>query len=578
MRLFLRLLGFLRPYGGRVALSAALGAATVVSGVGLLATAAYVISAAALQPLLGELALAVYLVRFFSVSRAFSRYAERLVSHGLTFRLLQSLRTFFYARLEPLAPARLSGYRSGDLLSRFVRDVEELENVFLRILSPFVVAVLVSLLTFAVLLPFDRTLALVALGFLAATGVGVPLLVRRLSRGLGRRELGLRAELGARILDGVSGARDLLAFGREGAEKQEISALDRKLEGTQRRSALVAGLQESATETMTGLALVAVLVLSVPLVAAGEIEGVWLAFLALVVLGSFEAVAPLGTAFRSLDRSLSAGRRLFEVTDAEPGARDPEDPLPPPEDHAFELDRVSFRYEPAGPPVLDEVSLRLPPGRKVAVVGPSGSGKSTILALLLRFYDPDEGSVRFGGQDARSYAADDLRAGVAVAPQDPHVFAGTLRENLLVADPEADEGALRRVLRRARLEDFVRALPEGLDEYVGEGGSRLSGGERRRLAVARALLKGAPILALDEPTADLDRLTEGELLSSILDPGQEKSLLLVTHRLVGLEAMDEILVLDAGRVVERGTHAELAGAGGLYNRMRDVQNGMLATA
>jgi ATP-binding cassette subfamily C protein CydC len=300
---FLRLLGFLKPYKWRVVLGILLGVATVASNVGLLATAAYVISAAAVVPFLAMLTIPVYLVRLFSVSRAASRYAERLVSHDVTFRLLAGLRTRFYTRLAPVTPARLLRYRSGDLLSRIVKDVEELQNVYLRSFSPVAVALAVCALAALVLFTFDPTMAFVAIGFLAATGVGVPLLVRTLSKGLGRWQLRMRAELDARIVDDVQGVQDVLAFGREGTEQYEVSVLNGKLGRVQRQMALVTGLQNALSDLMMNLALVTVLIVTIPLVAAGKIDGVFLAFVALVVLGSFEAVAPLGAAFQGRGRA-----------------------------------------------------------------------------------------------------------------------------------------------------------------------------------------------------------------------------------------------------------------------------------
>jgi ATP-binding cassette, subfamily C, bacterial CydC len=575
VRMFLRLLGFLKPYRWRVALAMLLGVATVVSNVGLLATATYVISAAAIVPYLSMLVIPVYLVRLFSVSRAGLRYAERLASHDVTFKLLGNLRTWFYARLEPLAPARLARYRSGDLLSRVVKDVEELENVYLRVVSPLVVAIMVSLITFLVFHAFGTAMALAAAGFLVATGVGAPLLVRLLSRGLGRRQLELRGELGARVVDGVQGIQDLLAFGGEERERREISTLAGKLERVQGRTALVTGLHGALADLMAGLALVAILVLAVPLVAAGEVRGVYLAFLALVMVGSFEAVVPLGTAFGFLGRSVHAGERLFEVVDAEPEVVDPPEPLRTPDDVTLEFDRVSFGYGEGGPLALEDVTFALRPGSRVAVVGPSGSGKSTLVNLALRFWDPLSGEIRLGGCGVGLYAQEDLRARIGVVSQNTHVFNDTLRANLLLADPEATDAALHGALARARLEELVERLPRGLDSYVGEQGLALSGGERQRLAVARVLLKDAPLLVLDEASANLDTITERELMAEIRDLMRDRSTLVVTHRLVALEMMDEILVLEKGCIVERGTHEELVRAEGLYRRMLDVQRGML---
>jgi ATP-binding cassette, subfamily C, bacterial CydC len=578
VRTSLRLVGFLRPHLPRVALAVLLGVATVASNVGLLATAAYVISAAALVSFLGSLVIPIYLVRLFGVSRAGARYAERMVSHNLTFKLLADLRTWFYARLEPLAPARLLRYRTGDLLSRIVQDVEELQNVYLRIVAPVAVASITSILTFLLLYAFDPPLAFVALGFLLANGIGVPLLVRRLVRGLGRKQLELRGELNARIVDGIQGAQDLLAFGREGDQERAIASLNRRLGRLQGRMAFITGLQDALGDLMMNLAMLAMLVLAIPLVAGGGIRGVYLAFLTLVVLGSFEAVQPLGTAFQFLGRSVGAGERLFEIVDAEPEVKDPTEPLPFPEKHKLVFEGVSFRYEAGGPPVLEDVSFTLEPGKRVAVVGPSGAGKSTIAGLVLRFWDPTSGRIFVGSHDVRGYAQDGLRTLIGVVSQDTHVFNETLRANLLLAKPEATDGDLHNVISQAQLPDLVQRLPDGLDSPLGEQGLKLSGGERQRLSIARTLLKDAPLLVLDEPTANLDPVTERELLDAVYGLMRDRATLVITHRLVRMEEMDEILVLDGGRIVERGTHEELEGGRGLYRRMLEVQRQLLAVS
>jgi len=575
VRTIFRLLGLLGPYRFRVALAVLLGVATVAGNVGLLSTAAYVISAAAVVSYISLLTIPIYLVRFFSVSRSFSRYFERLVSHDLTFRLLGNLRSWFYVRLTPLAPALLEGYRSGDLLSRLVEDVEELENLYLRAVSPVLVAAVVWGLAFAVLYPFDPALAITVLVFLAAAGVGAPLLVWALSRGLGRRQLELRSELYSRIVEGTQGVQDLLAFGRGEEQGRQIEVLNRKLARIERRQVLISGLHDSSGDLLTNLAMLVTLVLAIPLVAGGEVRGIYLAFLALVALGVFEAATPLGGAFQTIGRTTAAGERLFEVSDSEPTIRNPKSPLPVPEDFTLRFDNVSFRYGEGDPFSLEDVSFALEPGRKVAVVGPSGSGKSTLANLILRFRDPQGGEIRLGGRSLSEYTQEDVRRLVSVVPQSTHVFNDTLRNNLLLADPEANDEALELALERARISSFIGRLPDGLDTYVGEHGSRLSGGERRRLAVARALLKDAPLLVLDEPTANLDTVTELEVLASVWEVVRDRAALLVTHRLVGMEEMHEILVMDAGRIVERGAHEQLLAAGGLYCRMLETQRELL---
>jgi ATP-binding cassette subfamily C protein CydC len=569
VRIFLRLAGFLKPHIPRVMLAILLGVATVTSNVGLLATAAYVISASALVAFLGSLVIPIYLVRLFGVSRAGARYAERLISHNLTFKLLADIRTWFYTRLEPLAPARLLRHRTGDLLSRIVGDVEELQNVYLRIIAPVAVASVTSLLTFALLYSFGPPLAFVALGFLLAAGIGVPILVRNLAGGLGRRQLGLRGELNAGILDGVQGAQDLLAFGREHDHERNIATLNRRLRRMQGKMAFITGLQDALGDLLMNLAMTSVLVLAIPLVSGGEVRGVLLAFLALVVLGSFEAVQPLGTAFQFLGRSVGAAERIFEIVDAEPEVQDPATPLSIPRDHKLEFDKVGFRYKDGF--ALEDVSFTLEPGKRIAIVGPSGAGKSTLVGLVLRFWNPKEGEISIGDCNVREYAQDDVRALIGVVSQDTHVFNDTLRANLLLARPEATEDDLRVVLAQAQLDELVERLPRGLESPLGEQGLKLSGGERQRLSVARALLKDAPLLVLDEPTANLDPATERELLDAVYRSAQDRATLVITHRLVRMQEMDEILVLERGRIVERGTHTELEARHGTYRRMLEIQ-------
>jgi ATP-binding cassette subfamily C protein CydC len=579
MKVFLRLLTFLRPFWWQVSLAIILGSATVASNIGLLGMAAYLIAAAALAPLLVLLMLPIYVVRFMSVTRAASRYCERVMSHNVTFRLLAQLRTRIYSRLEPLAPARLLMYRSGDVLTRLVADVEELQNIYLRVVSPFIVAIVIAILTFGLFSIFSPVLAWTALAFLVVTGLGVPPLAARLARGLGKRQLALRAELNAQMVDGIQGVQDILACGRAEEQQRKIRELDRSLAQVQRRLAFIAGLQQALTDLLMNLALWTLLVLAIPLVATKAINGVYLATLALLILASFEAIQPLGQAFQSLGHSLAAGERVFEVIDAVPQVSDCATPLPlsseqGPDRGLLEFDQVHFSYS-ENDEVLHGITFTLRPGSRVAIVGPSGSGKTTIARLVPRFWDTTRGHIRLDGQDIRRYALNDLRNSMSVVAQDTYLFNSTIRSNLLLANVNASDSEIEQALEQAQLSEFIAQLPKGLGTWIGEQGLRLSGGERQRLAIARALLKNAPLLILDEVTANLDPLTEQALLDTLATLMQGRATLMITHRLVAMEQMDEILVLNAGRISQRGTHAQLLQADGLYRQMFDIQNAML---
>jgi ATP-binding cassette subfamily C protein CydC len=569
---FLRLLRLALPLWRHMALAVLLGIATIASGVGLLAISAYLIALAALHPSIAELQVAIVAVRFFGITRGVFRYLERLVSHNVAFRLLARLRVWFYQRLEPLAPARLMEYRSGDLLSRIVADIEALQQFFVRVIAPPLCAIGIALLVWLLAGSFDLSLAVVMIVALVLSGVLVPALVHRLSRGMGHRMVETRASLNATLVEGIQGCADLLACGHETDHRDRVQSLSSQLVRTQSSVAQVKGLSGALTGLSMNLATIAVLMAAIPLVTAARVNGIYLALLVMVAIASFEAVTPLPSAFQDLETSLSAAKRLFEVVDTQPEVEEPAGPSPEADDFAITVRDLRFCYSPGAPPALDGISFHLGQGRRLALVGPSGAGKSTMVHLLMRFWDYDQGEIILGGHALRSYRSDDLRRMISVVSQHTDLFNDTVRANLLLAHPNASEQDLVRAAELAQIHEFITGLPDGYDTRIGEAGLRLSGGERQRLAVARALLKDAPILILDEPTANLDVLTERSLLQTLLKLMESRTTLIITHRLIALEAVEEILVLREGRVVERGPHHELVRAGGLYQRMWSMQS------
>ncbi|MFN8471142.1 MAG: thiol reductant ABC exporter subunit CydC [Anaerolineae bacterium] len=543
MRTFIRLVRLIAPFRWWVVLSILLSFATVSAGVGLMAMSAYLIAKAAIVNSAVDLSLIVTGVRFFAISRAALRYAERYVTHTTTFRILTNLRVWFYASIEPLAPARLLQYRSGDLLTRIMADIDTLENFYVRGVAPPVAAALVTALACAILGAFDISLGVALLVFLLLTGVALPLMTQRLSRGPATDLISMRAELNATAVDEIQGMADLLVFDQASQYQTGAVALAEKLNRIQEHIAVVRGMGNALAMLLTGLAGLTVLGLAIPLVNNGRIEGVFLALLPLTAIASFEAVQPLAQAWQNLEASQAAARRLFELIDAEPAVAEPAGPSPQPEDYSVVVSDLSFAYAPDEAPVLHGVSFAVPSGGRLLIVGPSGAGKSTLVNLLLRFWDYSGGSIRIGGHELREYHPDDARALLGVVAQDTYLFNGTIRDNLRLADADASDEEIRAACREAQLDEFIQALPQAYDTWIGENGFRLSGGERQRLAIARVLLKNAPILILDEATAHLDAVTERNVADALAGLMVGRTTLIIAHRGAFSEPDDQVLVL-----------------------------------
>ncbi|MFG2387414.1 thiol reductant ABC exporter subunit CydD [Streptomyces lavendulae] len=564
---------------GRFRRGLLLGALAVGCSVGLMAVSGWLISRASQQPPVMYLMVAVTATRAFGIGRAVFRYAERLVSHDAVLRMLADLRVAVYRRLERIAPAGLREQRRGDLLSRLVADADALQDYWLRWLLPVGTAVLVgtgSVAFTAWLLP--EAGAALAVGLLLA-GVVVPLVSGACSRAAERRLAPARGELATRVTDLLTGTAELTVAGALADRKGRARESDGVLTRIASRGAAATGLGSGLSALVCGLTVVCAALAGAEAVASGRLSGVAMAVVVLTPLAAFEAVSGLPLAVQYRQRVRRSAERVYEVIDAPVPVTEPAEPAEPAgSPFPLLLTGLAARHPGQERDALRGLDLTLEAGRRIAVVGPSGSGKTTLAQVLLRFLDQREGGYTLGGVDARTLDGDDVRRSVGLCAQDAHLFDSSVRENLRLARTGASEEELRGALAAARLLEWADGLPDGLDTLVGEHGERISGGQRQRLALARALLADFPVLVLDEPAEHLDLVTADALTADLLAATEGRTTVLITHRLAGLEAVDEVLVLDRGAVVQRGAYAELAAVEGplrgLLEREREADGAL----
>ncbi|KFG02199.1 ABC transporter [Streptomyces scabiei] len=567
------------PRRGRLALALLLGSLALGSAVGLMATSGWLISRASQQPPVLYLMVAVTATRAFGIGRAVFRYAERLVSHDAVLRMLADTRVAVYRRLERLAPAGLRTTRRGDLLSRLVADVDALQDYWVRWLLPAGAAAAVSAASVgftAWLLP-EAGMTL-AIGLLAA-GAGVPLVTGAVARRAEHRLAPARGVLATRVADLLTGTAESTVAGALPARIAEARQADHVLTRIASRAATATALGDGLTALVSGLTVAVTALFGAQAVGDGRLSGVAMAVVVLTPLAAFEAVLGMPLAVQFRQRVRRSAERVYEVLDAPDPVREPEEPVEAPvSPFPLRLEGLGARYSGQDRDALAGLDLTLEQGRRIAVVGVSGAGKTTLAQVLLRFLDAWEGTYTLGGVDAYTLDGDAVRRLVGLCAQDAHLFDSSVRENLLLARKSASEAELRDALARARLLDWADELPDGLDTLIGEQGARLSGGQRQRLALARALLADFPVLVLDEPAEHLDLPTADALTADLLAATEGRTTLLITHRLAGLDAVDEVVVLAEGRVVQRGAYAELAVVDGPLRAMleREAAGELLA--
>ena len=560
---WMRLLGLVRPFRGRVNLAFGLGVARVVAFIGVGVLSALVVAGLKLGTPVGGLLIALYAIAPLA---GLLHWLESWVAHDMAFRLLTEMRIALYDKLDRLAPAYLLRRRTGDIVGMATQDVELVEYFFAHTVAPALVAILVPAAVVATLLVYGWPTAAALAPFILLVGLSPFFLRKRLDRlgGRAREMLGL---LNAHAVDTIQGLTELLAFGQQGARRKVFLDIVRGHHRVRIPYYRDLTFQMALIETATGLGGLAVVMAGTAWIAAGWLEAAMLPLLAILAMATFLPVSEIAHIGRQLADTLGATRRLHAVHSAPVKVADGPGVRPAPDAPALEMDGASFTYMGTTRPALEGVTLTVRPGETLALVGPSGAGKTTIAHLFMRFWDPAEGTVRLDGEDVRDWTLDALRARIALVAQDTYLFNDTLRANILIARPDASEAELAEAVRRAALEDFVAALPEGLETRVGERGTQLSGGQRQRVAVARAVLKNAPILILDEATSHLDAVNEAMLRRALTELMAERTTVVIAHRLSTVRDADTIVVLDDGRVAETGTHDALLARAGLYSQL-----------
>ncbi|UYQ73198.1 thiol reductant ABC exporter subunit CydC [Pelagibacterium flavum] len=542
-----------RPHAGRLALALLLSLVTLAAGTALLGVSGWFLTATALTALGVSFNLFApsAMVRGFSFIRILARYFEKLVGHNATLTLLSDLRRWLFGALFPRLPLADRSLRHGDLVTRMTADIDALDTVFLLAIGPFLAALVLGGAVSAVLFVLLPDAAWIYLGAIATSILVIPAVLARTTRTLGRDAVQAAATLRAHVLDAIAGHDDLVVFGQTGFVAARFDAASKTLAHLRNRQGLATTIAAAAVQAVTGLALLAIVFVGLSAVQSGALEGPVLAGLVFAALGSFEATAVIVRSIGKLGAALASAERLHQIATAPIAIRDLARPVPCPTTGAITFETVAFAY-PNAEPVLSEVSLTLAPGEHIAIFGPSGAGKSSLLHLLLRLYDPQSGAIRIDGTDIRDIAQTDLHAHIALLSQESPVFLDTVRNNLLIAKPDATDAELYAALKNARLETTIRALPHGLDTILGETGTTLSAGQARRLCLARTLLSPAPIVLLDEPTAGLDRETELALLADFPNALAGRTVLLATHALLPENTPFRLMVLTDRSLREAG--------------------------
>lgn len=565
MRALLPYLGLYRRHKWLLSLGVFLAVVTLLASIGLLTLSGWFLSAAAVVGVSGvyfNYLLPAAGVRAGAIIRTAGRYCERLVSHDATFRVLEHLRVTTFSKLIPLSPAGLARFRQGELLNRMVADVDTLDHLYLRVISPVIGAFVVIVVVTLGLSILDLHLALTLGGILFATLILMPPLFYRAGRSSGELLTLQRGQYRQQLTAWLQGHAELTIFGAADRARAELEASEQRWQEAQYHQATLTALSQALMLLISGIAVTTMLWMASAGVGNNEAPGALIALFVFCSLAAFEALAPVTTAFQHLGQVIASALRVSQITEQQPGVVFPSAAQAKQHQAALEINQLSFTYPGQPQAVLHDINLSIAAGQHIAILGSTGCGKSTLLQLLTRAWDRQHGEISLNNIPIHTFDESTLRAATSVVPQRVHLFSATLRENLILAAPEASDEQLSVTLEQVGLGKLLQG--DGLNSWLGEGGRPLSGGELRRLAIARALLHNGPLMLLDEPTEGLDAETEHQMLALLAEVTEHKTVLMVTHRLRGLQRFDCIVVMDNGRIVEQGHHDELMALGGRY--------------
>ncbi|ATX87056.1 MULTISPECIES: heme ABC transporter ATP-binding protein/permease CydC [Klebsiella] len=570
MRALLPYLALYKRHKWLLTLGVVLAIVTLLASIGLLTLSGWFLSASAVVGVAGIYSFNYMLpaagVRGAAIIRTAGRYFERLVSHDATFRVLQHLRVATFSKLLPLSPAGLARFRQGELLNRIVADVDTLDHLYLRVISPLVGALVVILVVTIGLSVLDVTLALTLGGIMLATLLLLPPLFYRAGKPTGEQITQLRGQYRQQLTSWLQGQAELMLFNASDRYRKQMEKTEQRWQEAQRRQAELTALSQALMLLIGGIAVIAMLWMASEGVGGNSQPGALIALFVFCALAAFEALAPVTGAFQHLGQVIASARRITQITEQQPEVTFSQQAPQSFSQVALTLNEVTFSYPQQSAPALKDISLQVAAGEHIAILGRTGCGKSTLLQLLTRAWDPANGQIQLNGQPLSELSETTLRQAMSVVPQRVHLFSATLRDNLLLAAPQVSDARLADILARVGLEKLLE--DSGLNSWLGEGGRQLSGGELRRLAIARALLHDAPLMLLDEPTEGLDATTESQILDLLSEVMRDKTVLMVTHRLRGLARFNQIIVMDNGQIIEQGSHAELLAEQGRYYQFK----------